>query len=182
MESKEESLLELFCENPTREWHFEEILKEAKITRSKADKWLKKFVRDKLIKRIKEKGRMPYYISNYQSPAYQNKKKLFALNQLYKSGFLNHLSSLQKAKIVIIFGSFARWDWYKNSDIDIFIYGDPEGLRLAKYELKLHRDIQLFICRDKEELNKFSIGLIRNIIKGNIIKGHVDFVKVEINA
>jgi len=44
MESKEESVLELFFENPTREWHFEEILKEAAITRSKADAWLKKFI------------------------------------------------------------------------------------------------------------------------------------------
>ena len=75
MQSKEEQILELFFENPTKEWHFEEILKEAKITRSKADGWLKKFIKEDLAKKIKERGKMPYYISNYESPNFQNKKE-----------------------------------------------------------------------------------------------------------
>ncbi|MBI2130115.1 nucleotidyltransferase domain-containing protein [Candidatus Woesearchaeota archaeon] len=125
---------------------------------------------------------MPYYTSNYESPAYKNRKKLFALNKLYDSGFLNHLISLRKAKAVILFGSFARSDWYENSDIDLFIYGDPEGLKIANYEMKLHRNVQLFICHNQQELHKFGVGLIRNIIKGNLIKGDMDFVKVGINA
>lgn len=182
MKSKEEHMLELFFENPTREWHFEEILKEAKITRSKADRWLKKFAKEELIKRVKEKGKMPYYTGSYECPAYKNKKKLFALNKLNESGFLNHLSSLQKVRTIILFGSFARSDWYKDSDIDIFIYGNPEGLKIADYETKLHKDIQLFVCHTKEELTKFGTGLIRNIIKGNLIKGDVDFIKVDVNA
>lgn len=182
MRSKEEKMLGLFFDNPTREWHFEEILIEAKITRSKADGWLKKFIKDKLIKRIKEKGKMPYYIGNYEHPSYQNRKRISALSQLYESGFLDHLGSLKRAKSVIVFGSFARWDWYKNSDIDVFIYGDSEGLSIAKYELKLHRDIQLFICKNKEELNRLGVGLIKNILKGNLIKGNLEFAKVGINA
>lgn len=182
MKSKEEYVLELFFENPTREWHFEDILKEAKITRSKADIWLKKFAKERFIKRIKEKSKMPYYIANYESTSYKNKKKLFALNKFYESGLLNHLSSLEKAKTVIIFGSFARSDWYKDSDIDIFIYGNPEGLRIKDYEMKLKKDIQLFVCHTKEELTKFGLGLIRNIIKGNLIKGNIDFIRIGINA
>ena len=182
MESKEESVLELFFENPTREWHFEEILKEAAITRSKADAWLKKFITEGLIKRAKERKKMPYYISNYSAPPYKNKKKIFALSKLYDCGFLNHISSLEKVKTAIIFGSFARSDWYKDSDIDLFIYGYPEGLKIADYEIKLKKNIQLFICSTKEELSKFSGALIKNIIKGNLIKGDIGFVKVSLNA
>lgn len=182
MESKEEEIMELFFQEPTREWHFEEIVKEAKIARSKSDRWLKKFIKNKLIKKIKKKGKMPYYISNYTSSEYKNKKKIFTLNKLYESGLLNHLDSLKKVKTIILFGSFSRSDWYKNSDIDIFIYGNPEGLKIADYELKLHRSIQLFICQNKEELVKLGRGLIRNIIKGNKIKGSLDFVEVGISA
>ena len=182
MESKKNQILKIFFENPTKEWHFEEILKEGKITRSKADNWLKQFIKEGLIKKIKEKGRFPHYIADYQSPSYQNKKKLFGLNQIYESGFLNHLTSLKQAKTVILFGSFARSDWYDKSDIDIFIYGDSQGLKTAKFEMKLHHDIQIFACHDKEGLNKLGIELIRNIIKGNIIKGDLDFIKVKINA
>lgn len=182
MQSKEKKIIELFFENPTREWHFEGIIKEAKIVRSKADKWLKKFVKEGLIKKIKERGKMPYYISNYDSLDYKNKKRIFALAKLYESGLLNHLGSLQKAETIILFGSFSRSDWYKNSDVDIFIYGDPEGLKIVNYELKLHRNIQLFICQNKEDLAKLGDGLIRNIIKGDLIKGNLDFIKVSINA
>ena len=75
-----------------------------------------------------------------------------------------------------------RSDWSKESDVDVFIYGDPQGLKIATYELKLEREIQLFICRDKTDLQKLGVGLIKNIIKGNLIKGDLDFIKVELNA
>src|SRR3989338_5143140 len=114
MESKEEQVIKAFFDNPTRQWHFEEVLKEAKIARSKAASWLKKFMKEGLIRRIKERGKMPYYIGNYDSPTYKNKKKIFALNRLYESGLLNHLYSLKKARTIILFGSFSRSDWYIN--------------------------------------------------------------------
>jgi predicted nucleotidyltransferase len=182
MESKEDLVLELFFEYPTKEWHFEEILKEAKITRSKANLWLKKFVKEGLIARIKSRGRMPFYLANHESSAYRNRKKLFAMENFYKTGFLDSLSSLPKAKTVILFGSFARSDWHKGSDIDIFIYGNAEGLNLHNFESKLHKEIQLFECPDNKKLKEMGDALIRNIIKGNVIKGNIDFVKVSINA
>ena len=182
MESKEEYVLKLFLDNPTKEWHFEEILQEAKITRSKAHHWLKQFTKETLIRIVKPKGKMPYYLSNYLFPSYQNKKKLFAFTQMYKSGFLNHLASLSKATTVIIFGSFVRSDWYKNSDIDLFIYGKPEGLTLAKYETALHRDVHVFVCNNSEELEKLGIDFMRNVLKGIIVKGDMDFVNVSIHT
>jgi len=182
MLSKEEKIMDLFFENPTKEWHFEEIVRQSKIARSKAYCWLNKFIEKKLIKKYKKKYKMPYYTSNYSSSEYRNRKKLFAITKLYESGFLNHLDSLKKAKTVIIFGSFSRSDWYEKSDIDIFIYGNPEGLKIVEYELKLHRNIQLFICQNKKELSKFGNGLIKNIIKGNLIKGDLGFIGVDINA
>lgn len=182
MKSKEDNVLGLFFNNPTREWHFEEILKQAKITRSKAAGWLKVFLKQGIIKKAKENGKMPFYIGNYESAAYKNRKKLFALNELYNSGLLNHLASLPAADTVVLFGSFSRSDWYEKSDIDIFIYGDYSGLKMAGFEQKLHRDIEIFNCKDKGELKKFGEGLLSNIIKGNLIKGDMNFVRASINA
>ncbi len=182
MKSKEQKVLELFFNLPTKHWHFEEIVKEARIARSKADSWLKKLVKEKIIKKIKIKSRMPYYLGNYESSEYKSRKRLYAWYKLYESGLLNHLYSLKKAKAVILFGSFSRSDWYQNSDIDLFIYGNPQGLKIADYELKLHREIQLFICKNYQELSKLGPGLIRNIIKGSLITGNLDFVKVKVNA
>ncbi|MEK6899814.1 MAG: nucleotidyltransferase domain-containing protein [Nanoarchaeota archaeon] len=182
MKSREEIVLELFFEQPAKEWHFEEIVKKTELARSKVYKWLQRFAKEGLIKRIKNKGRMPYYISKHDSPEYKNRKKIFALEKLYRCGLLNHLGNLQKAETVILFGSFSRSDWYENSDIDIFIYGDAEGLKIVDYELRLHKDIQLFICKDKEAVAKIGPGLLKNIIKGNIIKGDIDFITVNAHA
>ena len=182
MQSKEDTLLELFFNNPTREWHFDELVKKAKISRGKIYQWLMRFRKDGLITRFKPKEKMPYYVSNYESPKYKNRKKLFAFEKMYESGFLEHLSSLNRAESVIIFGSFSRSDWYENSDIDLFIYGSSEGLKIVPYELRLRREIQVFVCKDAGDLNKFGAGLVRNIIKGNLIKGNLDFVRIESNA
>ena len=51
-----------------------------------------------------------------------------------------------------------------------------------EYELKLHKEIQVFICHNKDELNKFGAGFIRNIIKGELLKGDLDFIEVGLNA
>ncbi|MEK6816830.1 MAG: nucleotidyltransferase domain-containing protein, partial [Nanoarchaeota archaeon] len=180
--SREDDILRLFFDEPTREWHFEEIVREAKMARSKADAWLKRLIKENLVKRVKERKKMPHYISNYKASDYQNRKRLFALGMLYDSGLLNHLTSLQKARTVIIFGSFARWDWHKKSDIDVFVYGDTEGLSIGKYELKLHRDIEMFAAKDKDDIRKFGPGLVKNIIKGYVVKGELDFVEVNTDA
>lgn len=176
--SKENQILELFFNMPTKHWHFEGILKKSGVSRSKANKWLDKFVKEKLIKRIKPRGVMPYYVGNYENPAYQNRKKVYALEKFYKSGFLDHLVRLPKAKTVLIFGSFSRWDWHEGSDIDLFIYGDDEGFEQATYRQKLHREIQVFTARTIEDLKKFGTGLIQNIISGHLVKGDIDFIEV----
>ena len=174
----ENEILELFFNYPTKQWHFKEIKSNVPIADNKISRWLKRFVSDELILRNKEKGKMPYYVSNHESPNYRNKKRIFALNNFYASGFLNHLSSLKNAKTVILFGSFTRWDWYDASDIDLFIYGNADDLEIGKYESKLKRDIQLFTCKNRKELNKFNAGLIKNIIKGDLIKGDIDFLRL----
>jgi len=96
--SKEERILELFFNEATKHWHFYDIVKTAKVSEVVANKWLKKYCSEKLIKRIKHRGKMPYYIASWDNPQYHNNKKLFALNKLYESGLVYKLQSLKKAK------------------------------------------------------------------------------------
>jgi len=175
-------VLELFFNQPTKRWHFEQIIEAVDISRPQAAYWLKKFAKEKLVKRVKQQGKMPYYLGNYEHPNYQTKKRLFALQKMDVAGFLNHLTALPNAQTVIIFGSFARWDWRKDSDIDLFVYGNDAGLEQCKYELKLRRDIQVFTAKNKEELKKFRPALLRNILEGYRVKGRLDFVEVEAHA
>ncbi|MBW2990610.1 nucleotidyltransferase domain-containing protein [Candidatus Woesearchaeota archaeon] len=171
--SKENQLLELFFNYPTKHWHFSELAKKTGLAESKLDKWLKRFAKEKLVLRKKPEKKRPHYISNHSHPHYQNRKKLFAMAKLYNSGLLDHLASLKKPRAVIIFGSFAHWDWYYESDIDLFIYGDDSELDPWKYEQKLGREFQIFVCKDEKELKRFGPGLLRNILEGKLISREI---------
>lgn len=179
---KEDDVLEIFFNEPTKHWHFEDIIKEANISRPQAAQWLKKFLQEKIIKKVRPSKKMPYYVGDCDHSAYQIKKRLFALQFLEKKGFLQHLAGLPLAKTVILFGSMNRWDWYSESDIDLFIYGESNGFEQYKYRSKLHREIEVFVCQNKEELKNLNPSLLQNILQGYVIKGTIDFVEVKTNA
>lgn len=171
--SKEERVLELILENsPLKEWHFEEVVKGAKVTRVVANKWLKKYVSEGLLSHVKEKGKFPYFTVGARNPAHNSLKRIYALEQLHKSGLIPKLLSLETAKTVILFGSIIKGDWYKDSDIDIFVFGDADFNKNI-YERKLRRNIELHIFQSKKEINKVRTGLIKNVINGYILKGRI---------
>lgn len=178
--SKEENVLKLILENsPLKQLHFEELAREAKVTKAVANKWLKKYVQEGLIKHVKENGRFPYFTVGSNNPFYYSLKRVYALEQLHKSGLIPKLLSLTTAKTIILFGSIVKGDWYKDSDIDIFVFGDISDFDKNIYELRLQKTIELHIFQNKEEIDEVKTGLIRNIINGYIIKGQIqDIVRV----
>lgn len=173
---KEVNVLGLFFDEPSKHWHFGAVLKAAGISKPQAALWLKRFAKAGIIVRTKQRRKQPYYVANTESPSYRVRKKLFALNQLEKQGFLSHLASLPKAKAVILFGSLSRWDWHKESDIDLFIYGESEGLDNERYRYKLHRPVEIFTCKDREAVQKFKPAFLKNVLEGYLVKGTLDFV------
>jgi predicted nucleotidyltransferase len=180
MQQKQDNVLEPFFNTP-KHWHFEDIKKHANISRPQLAQWLKILEKENLIKRIKPKGHMPYYIGNVGNPSFHNRKKLFAKQQLQQSGLLDHLASLEKAKVVILFGSFSRWDWYDDSDIDIFIYGDGDDFEHGKYESKIKREIQVHHAKNTKDLQRIDKLLLR-IVSGDFIKGSIQDLGIEIHA
>ena len=179
MKSKE-SVLALFY-GSSKHWHFNEIMKKARISRPQLAQWLNKFEKEGVIKRVKPKGKMPYYVQNFDNPNFQQRKRLFTLKMLAESGLLNHLASLKEAKVVILFGSFSRSDWYDDSDIDIFIYGNDKDFEQGKYELKLRRDIQVHAAKTRKDLKRID-KMIPYIIMGDFIKGSIEDLGVEVHA
>ncbi|MFH1439849.1 MAG: nucleotidyltransferase domain-containing protein [Candidatus Woesearchaeota archaeon] len=178
--SKEENVLKLILENsPLKEWHFEEVVKEAKVTKAVANKWLRKYVKQGLLKKVKEKGKFPFFIVESKNYTYYSLKRVYALEQLHKSGLIAKLLSLHKAKTIIFFGSIIKGDWYKDSDIDIFILGDITDFNKNIYENKLNKQIELHIFENKKDIKEIKSGLIKNIINGYLIKGQIqDIVEV----
>jgi predicted nucleotidyltransferase len=180
MESKKEQVLEPFF-NSSKHWHFDELLNRSNISRPQLNIWLKELKNQNLIKRIKPKGKMPYYIQVSDNPKFRNLKRFFALKQMTECGLLDHLSSLKEAKVIIIFGSFSRSDWYEGSDIDIFIYGKDDGFLQGKFETMLNRVIQVHHVASKKDLKRMD-KMLPYIIFGDFVKGSIEDLGVDINA
>jgi len=176
--SKEEKILELFMNEPAKHWHFSDIVKTSKVSENIAGKWLRKFQKDRVILRAKQKGRMPYFTADYSSPAFKSRKRLYAMQKMHDSGLLSSLYKMD-AKAVIVFGSYARADWTSESDVDIFIYGNAGYFEKPWKGLGFQgrpRTVQVHMFRTKKELYEVRSGLLRNVLKGYIIKGDVSDV------
>jgi predicted nucleotidyltransferase len=173
----------LFFNNTLRRWHFETVLRESGISRERVNYFLKELLKEKFIIRVKQKGKMPYYLANKDLAKFRSEKKLYGLKLLEQSGIFENLNSCKNIKTVILFGSFARGDWSKSSDIDLFIYGNDKEFNKGLYETKLQREIQLFSYKDKKTLKKkLDPTVIPNIAKGFFITDSIEPFEVRIHA
>ena len=126
---------------------------------------------------------MPYYLANRNSKKFRSEKKMYGLMLLEKSGLFEHLNSCKNIKTAILFGSFARGNWSKSSDIDLFIYGDNKEFNQEIYEMKLHREIQIFSYKNTKTLKKnLDPTVIPNIVKGFFITESMEPFEVTIHA
>lgn len=173
----------LFYEQTLRHWHFEALVQESKLSRERVYFYLKGLLQQKFITRVKPRGKMPYYVANRESPSFRMEKRFFGLSILQNSGLFDHIYGDPKIKTAILFGSFARGDWGKSSDVDLFIYGDDADFEKGKLEMVLRRELQVFSFNEprkiKEELNP---ALIPNITKGFNIKGNLEPFGVIVHA
>jgi len=173
----------IFFNDTLKRWHFEAIVKETKMSRERANYFLKQLIKERFIKRVKPKGKMPYYLANRESPKFRTEKRFFGLNLIERSGLFEHLNSLKNVKTAILFGSFARGDWSKSSDIDLFLYGDDRYFAKGEFESKIKREIQLFSYKDPNRIKKIlDPKLLLNIVKGFNIKESLEPFEIMINA
>ncbi len=173
----------LFFQSPLQHWHFKDLIKESKLSRERVNFYLKELVKEKLILRKKILRKQPYYCAQTKNIGFRLEKRLYGLSLLKESGLFEYILSSPEIKTAILFGSFARGDWGKSSDVDIFIYGQDTEMDKGKFELKLHRELQVFSFKSVPEVKKkVSPNLLSNIAKGFNIKGTLEPLEVSVHA
>lgn len=127
-----EKILKLYFKDPTIEIHLREISRQAKIVPQNANKYLKEFIRDGLMLR-REISNMTFYklnpdndylikifeifeVRRREAFLSQNKKISRIINE-YSSNLIR--LSNREIQMIILFGSLARGEWTRKSDIDI---------------------------------------------------------------
>ena len=86
-------------------------------------------------------------------------------------------SDVNTIKNIYLFGSVARGDADKNSDIDLFVVGNfKKDLDLDAFEKKQKARIQLLIkSRDEfTKMQKENKNLANSILNGFVIKGYIE--------
>ena len=130
--ASKEKILKLYFNEPTREIHLREISRLAKVPPHNVNKYLKEFVRDGLLKR-REVSNMAFFKINPESDYLFKIFEIFEVSR--RKEFLSHNKKIarllteytdnlvylsnREIQMVILFGSVARGEWTKRSDIDI---------------------------------------------------------------
>lgn len=100
------------------------------------------------------KGKLRLFKINKQSLLYEDLKMIFIKTVGLGDIVTEHLKKLDKIRYAIIYGSFARGQQLKTSDVDLLIIGDLDEEELIKaiseMEKSLGREINYILWSEKE--------------------------------
>ena len=173
---KELNSLNLFFEEPNREFHLRELSRLLKKNPVTIKNHLKEFKKLEAIKCVKSRG-LEIYSANLENPYYKEFKRIYNRFKIIESGLLDFLKKEFSLPTIVIFGSYERGEDNKNSDIDIFILSEvKKEIPLKDFEKRLNKPIQLHIKSKKEfeRMKKDNKELINSILNGSIISGFLE--------
>tara|TARA_B100001971_G_C18152189_1_gene516458 strand:- start:541 stop:1086 length:546 start_codon:yes stop_codon:yes gene_type:complete len=172
-------IMELFFNNPNRDFHIRESAKLIAINPMTASKYLDKFVKENLLLKRKERNNI-LFSANTENILFKEEKKHYNIIKIMKSGLIKYFEKeLNYPKSIILFGSYAKGENIQESDIDIFIMSEiKKKFNLEKFEKILKADMQLFIYSKKEfnEMKKKNKELLNNIINGVKLSGFIEVI------
>ncbi len=175
-----DKILEFFIKEPEKEFHVRELSKLMKKSPTTISKYLKNYEKQGILK-SKRKFNHLLFKSNAENMKFKLIKLNYNLNQLNNSGLISHLiEEFNYPEAIILFGSFAKAENIKSSDIDLFIISEiKKGENLEKYEKKLGHTIQLHIFSKKQvqEMKTKNKELLDNIINGITLYGFLELFK-----
>ena len=173
-------LLRLFTEEPQRQYNVREAGRLAGIMPTTSSKYLKELCKDGFLT-VKQERHMTLYSADTDGHAFRDFKIYSNIKKIRSSGLVEFIeNSLNYPETIILFGSYAKGENTRGSDIDLFILSESrKGLDTARLEKRLGAKIQLFIC-GRQELENMKIknrGLLNNIINGIRLSGFFEVLR-----
>ena len=165
-------ILNIFFENPTKDFQIRGIAKTLKIPKTTVSYHVNNLLKKKIIKKQK-KSVFPSFRANETNERYRFYKKQEFIKKIIYSGLLDYIEQECNPRCVILFGSFAKAEYDTNSDIDLFVQAKETSLNLKKFEKKLRHKINVLF---EPNISKISPELFNNIINGIKLRG---FLKIK---
>jgi len=160
--------LKLFFEDCYGEIGVREYSRLMKISAPTASKLLKDFESEGLLKKRIDRGYL-LFKANRESEILKDLSRIYWKEKLKE--VIEYLNEESYNPIIILFGSLAKLESKKNSDIDLVILTKThKKIDLSKYEKKLGREIQSFFFKSLKDIPE---NLKLNVINGYILKGEL---------
>ena len=157
-----------FFEDNYQRIHVRKYAKLQKVSPPTASKILKVLHKDKLLNVEIDKKYYCYY-ANKASTVFKDLQRIYWKQKIIKSGVIDVITQKTTEPVIILFGSAAKGELTKDSDIDIVIItASSENIDLSDQERRIKRAIQLFRYKSLESIPK---NLRNNILNGYILEG-----------
>lgn len=161
----------LLCLKSGEELSQREIAKILKVSPTAVANSLKLIAKNNLIT-IKKIKNINFVGFNRDEKKAVELKRVENLRNIYLSGLSDYLEENLAGGTIILFGSYAKGEDVKNSDIDIAVIERKEkSLKLDEFEHTLNREVNVQFYDSWKKIHKY---LKNNILNGIILEGSVD--------
>lgn len=155
MRQNEERVLKVYFENPEKRFSVRELSSLTNVPRATVHRELNL---------LREKGLVSEDNSAILNSIFRVKKSNYYEEKLFEYGVVDFLVKELNPSLVFLFGSFAKGESSKESDIDLFVESSiKKEVNLKKFERKLGHKIDLFVRKDIYDLQKH---LLNNVVNG----------------
>ena len=171
-------IMEIFLKEPFKEIHLREIVRLSGVSLTNVDDTMRLFVKKDMFKR-RGVSNMVFFKPNLENETllkifeylelekkkefYNKNKKIARLLHKYTQDIVN--LSNKKIQLVILFGSVARGEWTKKSDMDILVVlsGKDAGVTSVLNKAKIDASPLLEISSVSTTIEKFTEGFRKKL-------------------
>ena len=138
-------VVKFFLDNPFEEVYLRQLAKKLKLSSFAIKKYADLLIKENFIKE-ERKANLRYFRANIDNLFFKQLKIAFNIKLILNSGLLDFLKqNLANVSSIVLFGSMAKGEDDKNSDVDILIIGKEKHLDLNEFEEKIDKEITLHI-------------------------------------
>ncbi len=180
MSTKLDNIIELFIEDSYSKFNVREVARLVKLSPSTASKYLNDASKRGLLKKEKSRN-LILFSGDLESQKFRDIKIYNNIKKIRSSGLVEFIEKeLNYPEVIILFGSYAKGENKKDSDIDLFILSESKNKpALDIFEKKLGTEIQVFL-HSRKDLERMKTGnkeLLNNIANGLRLSGFLEVFK-----
>jgi len=167
--------LQLFFEEPAREFNVREVARLIKVAPATASKQLSSLAKSNILQE-REERRFKLYKANLNSEHYKDLKIYYNIRKIRESGLLAALDNFYLRPAVVLFGAASHGLDTETSDFDLLVISEKtqEFAENKKFEKILGRPLQIFVFKNIKDIkNKH---LLNNMLNGIVLQGEVKWI------